>query len=122
MGALPGGDVKARRVVLAGLEALEAVGGEGFGDSLGAVQLVVEQSMAAEAAGKAGDGLRGGLELGGDLAQSRAADKAMEDRNEQLGAMEPVGGQKGRSDETSTAGDAASTLDLVRRRLPGVEA
>src|SRR5215207_1188971 len=113
----------AGRVILAVLEALEAVERQGLLDgSFGPRLLVEEQRMAAEPIAQPLDGVGRGLELEGDLAESRAADEAMEHRRDELGALEPVGGGEGLSAEISTASVAAPTLDAVGRGLAGVEA
>ena len=79
MRALPSGEVKARRVVLAELEALEAVGSEGLGQgAAGTVKLVVQKTMASQSPSHSGNGLGRHLKLAGDLADARASEQAVE--------------------------------------------
>jgi hypothetical protein len=88
--------VEVAGVVLAVLEGLEAVEDEGFyGGPGGPVELVVEQAVAAQAQDVAGDGGGGDVEVAGDLSEGRAAEGAVEEGEEEVGALEPVGGVKG---------------------------
>src|SRR6185503_3107821 len=119
---LPDRHVVARRMVLAVLEAHEAVERERLAqEPLGPAQLMEQQAMPPQPPADPPDRLGRNLELTGNLTKSRAPEEPMKDGLEQLSAMHPVRGQERLIGEPSTAGVATVTLDTVRRRLPEVE-
>jgi hypothetical protein len=81
-----------------------------------------ELAVACEPCGQVRDGLRGGGELAGDLAEGGAAGEPVEGRQEQLGALEPVGGAEGLLTEVAPAVATTETLDAVGWGLAAEEA
>ncbi len=114
VGTLAGQDVVAGGVVLAPLEAQEAIEGQRLGErARGAVAEVEQQAVAAQPGGVGEHGLGGAGELAGDLAVAGAAEQAVENRHQQRGAFEPVAGAEGLVAEVTPAVTALVTLDAV---------
>jgi hypothetical protein len=76
--------------------------------------LVEQLAVAPQAQGVAGDGLRRGVVLAGDLAEAGALDQVMEQRQQQFGPLEPVGGAERLLGEAAPAVATAEPLDAVR--------
>jgi hypothetical protein len=111
VGLLAHGDVVARRVVLAPLVALEAVERQRLSYSPSGPRLLVKQkAVPTQTGADAGNGARRDLVLAGDLAESRATHKAMEDGQEEPRFAQPVGRREGLIAEASTAGVTLVTL------------
>ena len=115
--------VEQRRRVLAVLEGLEAVEDLLLREGpLGAVEVMEEQAEPPEPGRVGGDGLGRDVEGTGELAKGSAGDHAVEDRLEQVGALEPVADAEGLLAEMTPAVATAVTLDALRGEEPLVVA
>src|SRR5262245_13998299 len=116
-------EVELGRVELAPLEGAEAVEGLGLGElALGAMLLMEQQALACDAGGVAGDGLGRDGELAGDLAEGGATQEPVEDREQELGLLEPVAGAEGLLGEVTPAVTALEPLDALGRGVTAEEA
>ena len=77
------------------LEGSESIENEGFEGNARPESFMEEQAVAAHAFSQAHDGRVGAPELPGDLAEGGTAERAVEDRNEEFGMSQPVGGGEG---------------------------
>ena len=87
--------VEVTGIVLAVFEGFEAVGDQRLVQGcLLAILLLEEEAVSPEPRGLTADGLRGDLQLSSNLPESGTGDRAVEDRIEKVGTLEPIGGQK----------------------------
>jgi len=87
----------------------EGLSGRGPGPEV----FVEEQTVAAEAFGLALQGAVGDTEFAADLAQTGAADEAMEEGFEELCVSQPIGGREGLRTEVPMAVMTLVTLNPV---------
>jgi len=109
--------------VLAVFEGTEAVENEGLeGSPLGAKLFMEEKAVAAEAFRLVLKRAVGDAEFAADLAETGAADEAVEQGGEEFGVAEPVGGGEGLSTEVPVTMMTAVPLDAEGTMGPVVEA
>src|SRR5215468_3609327 len=120
---LAGQDVVARGMVLAVLEALEAIEGHGLRDRSLRPQLLVEElAVAAQARRHPGDGLRRDPLPPRRLAVADATHQQVEDGLQEVRELLPVGDEEGLAAEVSSAPTALVPLDDSRGSLASKEA
>jgi hypothetical protein len=109
----PDGEIEVKGVVLAELEAFEAVNDERFGDLLGAVESLKEQTMASQPFDLVHDCRGSDGEFVCDLTEGGAGEAAEEYGGKQIGLLEPVGRGEGLRREETMAEVEPKALDAM---------
>ncbi len=110
----PDQEVQVEGPVLAVFEGTKTVQDQGLvGGFPGTEAFMEEEAVTAEAIHVASDGTRSDAELAADLTQTGTADETMKERNETVGALQPVGGRVGLCTEIPPAMMTKVPLDAT---------